>query len=1176
MELKLNKVTLDDKYSLDKGRIYITGTQALVRLPIIQRQKDKSENLNTAAFISGYRGSPLGMYDKTLWTAKKFLKNNEINFESGLNEDLAATAVWGSQQSGLISKSTKDGIFGIWYGKGPGVDRSGDAFKHANSAGTSPHGGVLALLGDDHTAKSSTLAHQSEYAMVDAQIPILNPSNVQELLDYGLLGIALSRYAGIWVSMKCVTATMDSSASVNIELDRIKIIKPDFEMPPEGVHIRWPDMDILKQEKRLTNIKLPAVKAFVKANKINHSVWSEGKKNIGIVATGKGYAEVRQALSDLGIDEKYANKIGLHLFKVGVSWPLEESSIIDFCKDMEEVIVFEEKRPLIEDQIKEILFNKINRPKIIIGKRDEQDKELIPSTGELTPDFVSEIIADRITRNKKDENLLNKLRIIKQNEPDTAVVQGIANRTPYFCSGCPHNSSTKIPKGSKAMAGIGCHFMATWMDRGTDLFTHMGGEGANWIGMSAFVEDNHIFQNIGDGTYTHSGILAIRASVAAKVNITYKILFNDATAMTGGQPTEGVPTPSRISHQLYGEGVKRIAVVSDEPEKYGINANFAEGTTINHRSEIDQVQKELRAWPGVTAMIYDQTCATEKRRRRKRGLMEDPDKRSFINDEVCEGCGDCSKASNCISVEPLETKFGRKRKINQSSCNKDFSCVDGFCPSFVTVQGATPKKRKITSASDLPKDIFNKLPKPKEINIDKPFDIVVTGIGGTGVVTIGALIGMASHMENKGVSVLDQVGVAQKGGAVLSHIRIASAPEKIHSVKVGKTSADLILGCDMVVVSTSPVRELMNINSTHSVINDHETPVAGFVLDPDHSFGGKRIRQLIEQSSKATNFINSIKIATAMFGDSIASNMFITGYALQKGFIPVQPESMEEAIKLNNIAVNMNISAFRWGRMAAYDYDYVVKEAAPYMNNIEIDKDKYGINDIIKDRTSFLTNYQNKQYSDTYLDFIKKIIVKENNIEKGKEDLSIAVAKYLYKLMAYKDEYEVARLYTDGKFKEKLNNTFDGKLKLKFHVAPPLFAPKDPNTGKLKKITLGSWILPVFKILAKFKFLRGTMLDPFGKTKERKMERFLINQYKEDIERILKEVNSKNISLAVEIASIPEIIRGYGHVKEDNIKKAAIERDRLLNLWNISSDPNSFNKENITQSDSQSEKIMFG
>ena len=633
--------------------------------------------------------------------------------------------------------------------------------------------------------------------------------------------------------------------------------------------------------------------------------------------------------------------------------------------------------------------------------------------------------------------------------------------------------------------------------------------------MSSFVEDSHIFQNIGDGTYTHSGILAIRASVAAKVNITYKILFNDATAMTGGQPAEGVPTPSRISHQLYGEGVKRIAVVSDEPEKYGVNANFAEGTTINHRSEIDQVQKELRSWPGVTVMIYDQTCATEKRRRRKRGLMEDPDKRSFINDAVCEGCGDCSKTSNCISIEPLETKFGRKRKVNQSTCNKDFSCVDGFCPSFVTVQGASPRKRKITAASDLPIDIFNKLPKPKEINLDKPFDIVVTGIGGTGVVTIGALIGMASHMENKGVSVLDQVGVAQKGGAVLSHIRVASTPEKIHSVKVGKTSADLILGCDMVVVTTSPVRELMNINSTHSIINDHETPVAGFVLDPDHSFGGKRIRQIIEKSSKETSFINAIKIATAMFGDSIGSNMFITGYALQKGLIPVLPETMEEAIKLNNIAVDMNLSAFRWGRMAAYDYSYVEKEAAPFMNNIEIDKDEYGINDIISDRKSFLENYQNKQYSDSYLTYVNKTIKKENTLEKGKEDLSIAVAKYLYKLMAYKDEYEVARLYTNGEFKEKLNNAFEGKLKLKFHVAPPLFSPKDPNTGKLKKITIGAWILPIFKMLSKFKFLRGTLLDPFGKTKERKMERFLINQYKNDLDIILNELNSKNISLAV-------------------------------------------------------------
>ena len=1174
MELK-TKVTLDDKYFLDKGRVYITGTQALVKLPMIQRQRDKNNNLDTAAFISGYRGSPLGMYDKSLWTAKKFLKNNDINFTSGLNEDLAATAVWGSQQSGLISKSTKDGIFGIWYGKGPGVDRSGDAFKHANSAGTSPNGGVLALLGDDHTAKSSTLAHQSEYAMVDAQIPVLNPSNVQEILDYGLIGIALSRYAGVWTAMKCVTANIDSSASVNIDLDRIKIIKPDFEMPPEGVHIRWPDMDILVQEKRLTNIKLPAVKAFAKANNINHSIWSKGDKNIGIVTTGKAYSEVRQALSDLNIDEQYAEKLGLHLFKVGMPWPLEESAIIEFCSNMEEVIVFEEKRPLIEDQVKKIMFNQANRPKHIVGKRNENNEELIHSTGELTPDFVSEIIAERITKTNKDENILNKLRIIKQNEPDTTAIQGISNRTPYFCSGCPHNTSTKVPEGSKAMAGIGCHFMASWMDRDTDLFTHMGGEGANWIGMAPFVEDQHIFQNIGDGTYNHSGILAIRAAVAAKVNMTYKILFNGATAMTGGQPAEGSPTPARISHQLYGEGIKRIAVVTDEPEKYGINSDFAKGTSINHRRDIDQVQKELRSWPGVSIMIYDQTCATEKRRRRKRGLMEDPDKRSFINDLVCEGCGDCSKTSNCISIEPLETKLGRKRKVNQSTCNKDFSCVDGFCPSFVTVKGATLKKRKSTSASDIPTAIFNKIPRPKEINLDKPFDIVVTGIGGTGVVTIGALIGMASHIENKGVSVLDQVGVAQKGGAVLSHIRVASTPEIIHSVKVGKTSADLVLGCDMVVVTSSPVRELMNINSTHSIINDHETPVAGFVLDPDHSFGGKRMRQIIKKSSKATNFINSIKIATAMFGDSIASNMFITGYALQKGFIPVLPESMEEAIKLNNMAIDMNISAFRWGRMAAHDYKYVEKEATPFMPNMEIQHDEYKLRDLMDDRTSFLIKYQNKNYANTYIDLVNKTIDVEKSIDKNKDDLSKAVAKYFSKLMAYKDEYEVARLYTNGEFKEKLYNTFEGNLKLKFHVAPPLFAPKDPNTGKLKKITIGSWILPVLKILSKFKFLRGTLLDPFGKTKERKMERFLINQYKKDIEKILKTVNSKNISLAVAIASIPDIIRGYGHVKEDNIKIAEIKRNQLLKKWNSKTDLTNIAEKNLKNSDSESDKIMF-
>lgn len=1149
------KVSLDDKYDLDSGKVYITGTQALVRLPIIQKQRDKLSGLNTAAFISGYRGSPLGMYDKALWSAKKFLKNNDINFTPGLNEDLAATAVWGSQQPGLISEKKMDGVFGIWYGKGPGVDRSGDAFKHANSAGTSPNGGVLTLLGDDHTAKSSTLAHQSEYAMLDAQIPILNPSNVQELLDFGLLGWALSRYAGTWVSMKCVTATIDSSASVYVDPERNKIVVPEFNIPEDGVHIRWPD-DIMSQEKRLIETKIPAAKAFSEINKINKPIWHEGEKNIGIVATGKGYAELRQALEDISIDQSYAKKLGLHLFKVGMPWPLEPKSLINFANGMKEIIVVEEKRPFLEEQVKEILYNQVNRPEYIVGKFDEENNSLLPSSGELSADTLALVIAERISNHQKENKIAEKLKIMKQNSPEphegswnTTEITGIANRTPYFCSGCPHNTSTKLPSGSKAMAGIGCHYMAAWMNRDTDLFTHMGAEGANWIGMSPFVEDKHIFQNIGDGTYNHSGILALRASVAAEVNITYKILYNDGTAMTGGQPTEGSPTPASITHQLYGEGVKRIVVVSDEPDKYGIGIKFAEGTTIHHRNELDQVQKELRSWPGVTAMVYDQTCATEKRRRRKRGEMEDPDKRSFINDLVCEGCGDCSNESNCISIEPLETKLGRKRIINQSTCNKDFTCVNGFCPSFVTVEGAQPKKRKLTTANAVPENIFKNLPLPKEIILNEPYDILVTGIGGTGVVTIGALIGMASHIENKGVSVLDQVGVAQKGGAVLSHIKIASKPEEIHSVKVGKNNADLILGCDMVVSASSLVTELMNINKTKSIINDHETPVAGFVLNPDHSFGGKRIRQVIEQSSESVNFINSIKIATAMFGDSISSNMFITGFALQKGLIPVLPESLEEAIRLNGIAIEMNLSAFRWGRLAAHNYDLVEKEARPYMNNIEVDVETLSTNEIIEYRVNFLKSYQNKQYSKKYLKLINKAKQKLKEINIADDEFLKAVARYYFKLMAYKDEYEVARLYTNGEFKKNLYKAFEGDLKLKFHLAPPLFAPRDPNTGKLKKITIGAWILPIFKILSKFKFLRGTIFDPFGKTQERRKERLLINQYLNDINSILDKINSNNVTLAIQIASIPEMIRGYGHVKEENISKASEKREDLLKLW---------------------------
>ncbi len=1141
MPNNIKNITLNDKYEIRKGKIFVTGTQALVKLPMIQKEIDSINNIKTSCFISGYRGSPLGAYDRELWKAKPYLKSNNIEFSPGLNEDLAATAVWGSQQPGLISESIVDGVFSIWYGKGPGVDRSGDAFKHGNSAGSSKNGGVLVLLGDDHTAKSSTLAHQSEFAMIDAQIPVLNPSNIQELIDYGLLAWKMSRYSGLWVSMKCITATVDSSASINISpyLTNGSKINSSYK---KNVHIRWPD-DILAQEERITKIKIPAVLEFAKAHNLNKPIWNQGKKKLGIIATGKAYNDLRQCFVDLEINEEVAKSLGIHLFKVGMSWPLEPSSLINFCSGMNEILVIEEKRSLVESQTRDILYNTQYRPLRIIGKKDENNLDLITEDNEIKVDDLSIVISNRITKNCILPKSESKINIIKNYTKDKVKIDGIDERIPYFCSGCPHNTSTKIPSGSKAMAGIGCHFMAAWMNRDTALYTHMGAEGTNWIGMSSFVKTKHIFQNIGDGTYNHSGLLAIRASVAAKVNITYKILYNDAVALTGGQPIDGMPTPASISHQLYGEGVKKIVVVSDDITKYSVQDNFSIGTTFYHRSKLNSVQKDLIERTGVTVIIYDQTCATEKRRRRKRGIINEPNKRLFINDLVCEGCGDCSKASNCVSIEPYETKFGRKRKINQSTCNKDYSCADGFCPSFVSIINGKIKKQDKNTVYLSKKDL-ELIPNPIKSNLKEPYNILVAGIGGTGVVTIGALIGIAAHIENKGISILDKVGLAQKGGAVVSHIRIAKDPSDIFAVNISKRSVNFLLGCDMVTASSSAVRELMNPSKTISIINDHETPIAESVLNRDYSFNAKRTREIINEYSLDSEFFNASEIATKMFGDSIASNLFLTGYAIQKGLIPIKPSSLLKAINLNGTFIEMNINAFNWGRVAAYDITLLNKKIGNQKLKEEV---LFNLATYIEEKSKDLTKYQNDKYSRIYKNQINKIIVLDNY--KGNKGLSEVAAKNLYKLMAYKDEYEVARLYTDGRFKKYLESTFEEGYQIKFHLSPPLLSPTNLETGNKEKITLSGKFIMLFKFLKLFKFLRGSVFDPFGHTQERKTERLLIKNYILLIDEVVNSVNKNNYSIALQILSIPNMIRGYGHVKIESIREADISRKKLLQLF---------------------------
>ena len=1147
--MQLAQVTLDDKYSLESGRVYLTGIQALVRLPMMQRQRDQAAGLNTGGFISGYRGSPLGMYDNALWGAKRFLAKNNIHFQPGVNEDLAATAVWGSQQVNLYGSAKVDGVFAIWYGKGPGVDRSADPLKHGNAAGSSKHGGVLVVCGDDHGCQSSTLPHQSEQIFQAAMIPILNPANVQEYLDYGLLGFALSRYSGCWVGFKAVSEAVESGASVSVDPDRLKIVVPtDFELPPEGLSIRWPDPPMM-QEARLHGPKMLAVQAFVRANKIDRIVIDSPQAKFGIVTTGKAYLDVRQALDDLGITEGKANEMGIRVYKVGMTWPLEPEGARKFAAGLDEILVVEEKRPIIEDQLVKLLYNMDKRPRII-GKRDEDNRVLMPSEGELEPTGVAKVIAERLMKGRGESpELRQRLARLDAKERLTAAPPPKMSRIPYFCSGCPHNTSTNVPEGSRAMAGIGCHGMALSMpSRRTTTITHMGGEGVNWIGQAPFTNDTHVFQNLGDGTYFHSGLMAIRAAGAAGVNITYKVLFNDAVAMTGGQPHDGPLTVPEITKQVAAEGAKRVVVVTDEPDKYPVGTDFAPGVQIRHRDELDAVQRELREIKGLTVLVYDQTCAAEKRRRRKRGTFPDPQKRAFINDAVCEGCGDCSEKSNCVSVKPLETEFGRKRQIDQSNCNKDFSCVKGFCPSFVTVHGGQLRKMK-KAAVAVVDDPFAKLPAPKVANATGPYGILVTGIGGTGVLTVGALLGMAAHLEGKGCSTLDFTGLAQKNGAVMSHIRIAPQPEDIHAVRIAAGGANLLLGCDMVVAAAPNALSRVERDVTRAVVNSYVAPTAAFIGDGDMDFGAEAMHRAIRSTAGESNtdFIDGTGLATALLGDSIATNLFMVGYALQKGLIPLSLESIERAIELNNVAVETNKRTLAWGRLAAHDRAAVERAARPLMR--EEKQVEKTLADLVAHRVDFLTRYQDAAYAAQYKGFVDEVAKAEAAKAKGRSGLTEAVAKSLFKLMAYKDEYEVARLYTDGDFLKKLNAQFEGDFKLEFQLAPPLFARRDPVSGELQKRAYGPWMFRAFKLLAQFKGLRGGRFDIFGHTAERRMERQLIEDYRKLIGELVAGLSTHNHAMAVQIATLPEQIRGYGHVKEQSLQKVKAREANLLAVF---------------------------
>ena len=1148
--MALNHVTLDDKYDLTKSRIFVTGFQAIVRLCLMQKERDRRAGLNTAGYVTGYRGSPLGTLDLQFIRAQRALDKYDVRFQAGVNEDIAATAIWGSQQAELRGEGKFDGVFGLWYGKGPGVDRTGDVFRHANFAGTSKHGGVLALMGDDHTAESSTTAHQSEYHFIDVMIPILNPAGVQEILDYGLYGWAMSRFCGSWVALKSMHETVESTAVIDGSLERVNIVMPqDFAMPEGGLNIRLRDT-VLGQEARLHDYKRDAMLAFVRANKLNKYITSGGRRpKIGIITVGKSYLDVRQALDELGIDEVKCNDLGIRLYKIGCPWPISRDDLKQFADGLELIIVVEEKRSLIEVQVREELYGTANQP-VCIGKKDERGNWLFPVKGALDPNEVAICIGERILqRVGPNDAIAARVAALKEAQRILAETQDVAVRIPYFCSGCPHNSSTVVPEGMRAYAGIGCHYMAQWMDRSTLGFTQMGGEGANWIGEAPFSKRPHVFQNLGDGTYNHSGYMAIRGAIASGVNITYKILFNDAVAMTGGQANDGGLTVPQIARQVAAEGAKHVVVVTDEPWKYSKQEDWPRGLTIHHRDELITVQQELAKIPGVTVLIYDQTCAAEKRRRRKRGLFPDPDKRVVINELVCEGCGDCGVKSNCVSVQPLETEWGRKRTIDQSSCNKDFSCVKGFCPSFVTVHGGKLKQGTgVAAAHDTVP-----LPEPTLPAIGQTYDIIVTGVGGTGIVTIGGILGMAAHLEGKGVGVLDMAGLAQKGGAVYSHMRIAERPEDIHAIRIAAGGADLVLGGDMVVAGNKKVLAAVKHGKTEMVINLAEFLPGDFTRNADFSLPTERLKRAIlaDAGRDKTHFIDATRAATALFGASVGANIFLVGYAYQLGAIPLAAASIERAIELNGEAVDMNKAAFEWGRRAVVEpavVEALVKPAPEATSDARTLSQSF--DEVVARRVAFLTAYQNAAYAARYRRLVEKTQAAEAARAPGKTGLADAVARYLFKLMAYKDEYEVARLYSDGAFVKQVNSELGGEhLRFHVHLAPPLLARRDKATGEPKKMTFGPWIFPLFALLAKFKVLRGTAFDPFGYSTERKTERALVRDYEALLDEVLAKLDAGNHHIAVGLAAIPEKIRGFGHVKMRHLKAAKADEAVLLDQF---------------------------
>ena len=1149
----LADVALDDKYELERGRVFLTGVQALARLPMLQSLRDRAAGLNTAGYVSGYRGSPLGGLDTALHEAQAFLAAHDVRFHPGVNEDLAATAIWGTQQLHLLPGAKRDGIFSMWYGKGPGVDRCGDVFKHANHAGTSAAGGVLVVAGDDHAARSSAVAHQSEHIFSACAMPVLAPAGVQDILDFGLHGWAMSRYTGCWVALKLSADVVESSATVEIDAQRVRVRVPaDFELPADGVHIRWPDPQ-LAQEYRMQAYKIYAAAAYARANGLDRLVWDSTRPRLGLVACGKAWLDLRQALHDLGLDEAAAGALGLRVYKVGMPWPLEAEGVRRFATGLEEILVVEEKRQIIEYQLKEMLYNwrEDVRPRVL-GKFDEggewpahPGRWLLPPTGEMTPVIVARAVAARLARLDPAGNWVERADALagRTAAPAGAASAGTAvlpraplQRTPYFCSGCPHNRSTVVPEGSCALAGVGCHLMAVTMERRTLTISQMGGEGATWIGMAEHAGTQHVFANMGDGTYFHSGLLAIRAAVAADVNITYKLLYNDAVAMTGGQPVDGPLSVPQLTRQVDAEGVKRIVVLTDDVAKYPKDAVFAPGVQVLPRERLDVVQRELRNVPGVSVLVFDQTCATEGRRRRKRSALPAPTRHVFINEAVCEGCGDCGRKSNCLSIVPVTTEFGQKRAIDAFTCNLDLSCLGGCCPALVTVEGVALKRAHGLPPGD------DALPEPVLPALDEPYSLLVAGVGGTGVVTLGALIGMAAHLEGKSVTVLDQTGMAQKGGAVLTHVRIGSTPDALHAPRIVR--ADMLLGCDLLVAAGADTLQRVWPGRTHAVVNTAEAITGDFVRHPEHAFPREATLSLLREAvGPALAELDATRLASLLVGDSIATNMFMLGYAWQRGLVPVGHAALMRAVELNGVAVPDNQRAFAWGRRAGADPARTASQAAAAETLPASRRLSRELSEVVARRRAELVAYQGEALARRYEALVERVRRAERQVAPSSELLALAVARQAHRLFAYKDEYEVARLYSAPSFDAALAATFEGACRLRFHMALP-WQRGDADHEPIKQ-RFGPWMRHAMRLLAHAKRLRGTPFDPFGRSAERRLERALAAEYELTVDRLLRGLDADHLDAAVAIAELPERIRGFGPVKQRNAS-AARQREMVL------------------------------